>query len=312
MLRIEDLDASAARAFTRTCWSRTLHGWVLCGTRAAAPAAPTGLTTRANARTSTPGSTKAGSAGPCVPLLLFPRPAARGQCAPHLGRQRHLSRHLPGPDRRQIAESAKRRPRPTGCGCRTRRSPFWTAAWAPTRRTCCGTAATFTCAGRTACSPISWPWWWTMPAWGSPRWCAGRTCCPPRAAAVPVPSAGPAGSNLCPLPAAAGPGRAAAVQAGRGPEPGEPAGKIHRAGDRGQAGLCLRPAAGTGALHAGKPHPRFFLGKGAQAGRLPAGGAVLNQTTTKGGSARFRCAAPFCFVGHCPAVSGRGILKEFV
>ena len=49
---------SAARAFTRTCWSRTLHGWVLCGTRAAAPAAPTGLTTRANARTSTPGSTK--------------------------------------------------------------------------------------------------------------------------------------------------------------------------------------------------------------------------------------------------------------
>ena len=52
---------------------------------------------------------KAGSAGPCVPLLLFPRPAARGQCAPHLGRQRHLSRHLPGPDRRQIAEKRKKK-----------------------------------------------------------------------------------------------------------------------------------------------------------------------------------------------------------
>ena len=21
---------------------------------------------------------------------------------------------------------------------------------------------------------ISWPWWWTTPAWASPKWCAGR------------------------------------------------------------------------------------------------------------------------------------------
>ena len=53
----------------------------------------------------------------------------------------------------------------------------------------------------------------------------------------------------------------------------------------------------------------FFLGKGAQAGRLPAGGAVLNQTTTKGEAHVFGALPPFCFVGHCPAVSGRGILK---
>lgn len=39
------------------------------------------------------------------------------------------------------------------------------------------------------------------------------------AAAVPVPAAGFAAAPLCPLPAAAGSGRAAAVQAGRRPEP---------------------------------------------------------------------------------------------
>ncbi len=96
---------------------------------------------------------------------------------------------------------------------------FWTAAWAPTRRTCCGTAATFTCAGATGCTLTSWPWWWTTPSWGH----AGGARVGPAvlhgAAAVPVPSAGPAGSSLCPLPAAAGVGRAAALQAGRRPEP---------------------------------------------------------------------------------------------
>ena len=51
---------------------------------------------------------KAGSAGPCVPLLLFPRPAARGQRAPHFGRQRHLSRHLPGPDLRRDRRKAQK------------------------------------------------------------------------------------------------------------------------------------------------------------------------------------------------------------
>ncbi len=145
-----------------------------------------------------------------------------------------------------------------------KRSRLWTAAWARTPRTCCGTAAISTCAGRTACSPISWPWWWTMPAWASPKWCAGRPSVLHGAAAVPVPSAGPAGSSLCPLPAAAGPGRAAAVQAGRRPEPGKSAHKIHRAGDRGQACLRLRPAAGACAPHAGKPDRGVFLGKGAK------------------------------------------------
>ena len=38
------------------------------------------------------------SAGAGLPLLLLPRTAPCGQCAPHLGRQCRLSRHLPGSD----------------------------------------------------------------------------------------------------------------------------------------------------------------------------------------------------------------------
>ena len=70
---------------------------------------------------------------------------------------------------------------------------------------------------------------------------------------------------------------------GRRPESGKSAGKIHRAGDRGQACLRLRPAAGACAPHAGKPDQGLFLGKGAKAGCLPAGGSVLNKK---------RCAVP--------------------
>ncbi len=77
------------------------------------------------------------------------------------------------PDRRK---AEKERPRPTGCGCRTRRSPFWMAAWAPTPENLLRDCGDFTCAGRTACSPTSWPWWWTMPAWALPKWCAVQTC----------------------------------------------------------------------------------------------------------------------------------------
>ena len=83
--------------------------------------------------------------------------------------------------------------------------------------------------------------------------------------------------GVCPLPAAAGPGWAAALQARRRPESGKPAGKVYRAGDRGQACLRLRPAAGACAPHTGKPDQRLFLGKGAKAGCLPAGGSVLNK-----------------------------------
>ena len=38
------------------------------------------------------------SAGAGLPLLLLPRTAPCGQCAPYLGRQCRLSRHLPGSD----------------------------------------------------------------------------------------------------------------------------------------------------------------------------------------------------------------------
>jgi len=41
---------------------------------------------------------KAGCTGPRLPLLLLPRPAPCGQCAPHLGWKCHLPRHLPEPD----------------------------------------------------------------------------------------------------------------------------------------------------------------------------------------------------------------------
>ena len=27
-----------------------------------------------------------------------------------------------------------------------------------------------------ACSPTSWPWWWTMPLKASPKWCAAAIC----------------------------------------------------------------------------------------------------------------------------------------
>ena len=69
----------------------------------------------------------------------------------------------------------------------------------------------------------------------------------------------------------------------RRPESGKPAGKVYRAGDRGQACLRLRPAAGACAPHTGKPDQRLFLGKGTKAGCLPAGGSVLNKK---------RCAVP--------------------
>ena len=39
---------------------------------------------------------KTGSQGRCLSLLLLPQSAPCRQCAPHLGRQRHLSWHLPG------------------------------------------------------------------------------------------------------------------------------------------------------------------------------------------------------------------------
>ena len=182
----------------------------------------------------------------------------------------------------------------------------------PTRRTCCGTAATFTCAGRTACSPISWPWWWTMPAWGHRGGARVGPAVLHGAAAVPVPSAGPAGSSLCPLPAAAGPGRAAAVQAGTGTRAWRTCGK-NTPRRRSWASWPMPTACSRNRRPARrKASSQVFPGKGAQAGRLPAGGAVLNQTTTKGGSAPKTCAAALCFMGHCPAVSGRGILKGSV
>ena len=112
------------------------------------------------------------------------------------------------------------------------------------------------------------------------RYRSGARCRPAfvhGTAAVFVPPAGPAGTGVCPLPAAAGPGWAAALQARRRPESGKPAGKVYRAGDRGQACLRLRPAAGACAPHTGKPDQRLFLGKGAKAGCLPAGGSVLNK-----------------------------------
>ncbi len=80
-------------------------------------------------------------------------------------------------------------------------------------------------------------------------------------AAVSVPSAGPARHRVCPLPAAAGPGWPPPLQAGRGPEPGKSAGKIHGAGDHRQACLRLRPAAGAGPPHAGKPDRGVFAGQ---------------------------------------------------
>ena len=94
---------------------------------------------------------------------------------------------------------------------------------------------------------------------------------------------------VCPLPAAAGPGWPPPLQAGRGPEPGKPPGQVHGRGDRGQAGLRLRPAVPARPPHAGEPHRRFRLGQGAQNRYLSAGRAILTQKSARShlGNRRF-------------------------
>ena len=50
---------------------------------------------------------KLAAQGLVYPCFLLPRPAPCGQCAPHLGWQRHLPRHLPEPDPAEVAEKRK-------------------------------------------------------------------------------------------------------------------------------------------------------------------------------------------------------------
>ena len=66
---------SAAPASTPTCWSRTLRGWGLHGTRAAAPAAHTRPITRANAGTSIPKATASWSRRGWCTLASAPAPS---------------------------------------------------------------------------------------------------------------------------------------------------------------------------------------------------------------------------------------------
>ena len=118
----------------------------------------------------------------------------------------------------------------------------------------------------------------TMPAWALPKWCAVQTCFRPRhgsciCTACWACSTG--GFAHCPLLLAPDGRRLSKRDGDQSLE--NPAGKVYRAGDRGQACLRLRPAAGACAPHTGKPDQRLFLGKGAKAGCLPAGGSVLNK-----------------------------------
>ena len=53
--------------------------------------------------------------------------------------------------------------------CRIGRCSSWMAVWAFIQKICRPAAGISTCAGQMGCMPISWRWWWTMPAWGSPR-----------------------------------------------------------------------------------------------------------------------------------------------
>ncbi len=53
---------------------------------------------------------------------------------------------------------------------------FTDGCMGPHTRTCSVTAAISTSAVPMACLPISWPWWWMMPGWGSRRWCGAQTC----------------------------------------------------------------------------------------------------------------------------------------
>ncbi len=225
----------ANKGYWPTCWNRIWTGWALTwdegGQHRSLPQnAPPGAYQSECAGRSTPQATKSwkSAAWLCTRVLL-PRPAARGQCAPHLGRQRHLSRHLPGPDRRPDRRKAqKESPGLPGAGAGRGNHLFGRLH---------GPAHGELAAGLRR----------LLPAPGGRRVClsAGRGGgrCPHGGhrggagvgpavlhgpAALPVPSAGAPSAPLCPLPAAAGPGRAAAVQAGRGPEPGEPAGKIPR------------------------------------------------------------------------------------
>ena len=156
-------------------------------------------------------------------------------------------------------------------------SALWMAAWAPTPRTSCGTAGISTSAAPTACLLTSWPWWWTMPGWALPRWCGEPTALLHGPAALPVPSAGAQSAPLCPLPAAAGPGWPPPLQAGWRPEPGKPPCQVHGRGDRGQAGLCVWPAARACSPHTGEPRYRFQLGECAQRRYLPAGKFILTK-----------------------------------
>ena len=145
-------------------------------------------------------------------------------------------------------------------------SALWMAAWAPTPRTSCGTAGISTSAAPTACLLTSWPWWWTMPGWALPRWCGEPTCSPPRP-----------GSSICtvcwgskrpalPTARCCWPRMAAA----------SPSGMATR-GDRGQAGLCVWPAARACSPHTGEPRYRFQLGECAQRRYLPAGKFILTK-----------------------------------
>ena len=163
---------------------------------------------------------QAGAEGAGVPLFLLPLPAARRQRTPHLGRQRHLPGHLPGTDAgRDRGKAQKESPclPPDGAGRgnhlygRLHGHPHGEPAAglrrllpAPGRRGVCLSAG----GGGGRCPH------------GRHRGGArGRSAFLHGAAAVPVPAAGLAAAPLCPLPAAAGSGWAAAVQAGRRPEP---------------------------------------------------------------------------------------------
>ena len=161
-----------------------------------------------------------GAEGAGVPMLLLPLSAARRQRTPHLGRQRHLPGHLPGADAGG------------NCGKAQKESPCLPSD---------GAGRGDHLYGRLHGHPYGKPAAGLrrfLPAPGRRRVClsvgGGGGRCPHGcyrggarrrpailhgAAAVPVPAAGLAAAPLCPLPAAAGGGRAAAVQAGRRPEP---------------------------------------------------------------------------------------------
>ena len=129
-------------------------------------------------------------------------------------------------------KSAKRRPRPTGCGCRMRRSPFWTAAWALHTENLLRDCGDFkACAGRTAVRPSAGRGGTPMPAWGSPRWVRGSD----RLSATPrqlyLYRLVEQGNNLAHTPMLQAMAGAAAVQVDTGNQRRRTCGKIHRRSD---------------------------------------------------------------------------------